>query len=436
MSSGCSVKFVPALRDNYIFFACGMDEKPERECEAISVYRILVVDGEPEVLAVARLFLECDGEIIADTATSPASAFAKMEVIAYDAIVSDCLTPEMGGIDFLREVRSRYGDIPFIIMTAYSREGVVIEAFNNGATGYLEKGADTKGTFVELAHLIRNAAGKRDAERALAESEGQFNDIIENGHDIIQSVRPDGTFILVNRAWRETLGYSTGEAASMLVFDVIAPEALDAYMEMFSGLLHGASQEGFETIFMAKDGRRIPVRGNVSCRMDGSIPVASRGIFHRICRPGWSEAEVHTLLASIRNLPLPIIFTDKNGVITRTNSRAQTLFQQTVSPLPGADVRSLFTDPACWDRITSNMCDGEGWQGEAEMLTADEDGWCTLSFCCAAACDSDGAPGVYSVVLSGYSCSCNVKSGKMVNFPLFPGKRENSGILRLLHSAQ
>ena len=365
------------------------------------MYRILIVDEEPDVLAVARLFVERDGGIVADTATSPVCGLAKMEVITYDAIVSDYRMPGMNGITFLREVRSRYGDIPFIIMTAYSREEVVIEALNNGATGYLQKGTDIKATFTELVHLIRNAAGKRDAERALAESEGRYYDIIENAHDLIQCVRPDGAILHVNRAWCEILGYSAEEAALMTVFDVIAPEALGAYMEMFSALMRGVSQEGFETLFQAKDGRRIPVGGNINCRMAGGIPVASRGIFHHLSGIREGTAETHTILAATRNLPVPLLFTDRGGMIIQANCRAQTLFGQKFPSLAGVPARLLFYDPVCWDRITAIICDAGEWQGQAVMQTVDGNDGCMLSLCCGAACRSGGVPGVISMAFPG-----------------------------------
>ena len=385
------------------------------------VCRILIVDEEPEVLAIARLFLEREEGIVVETAISPACALAKMAVTSYDAVVSDYLMPEMDGIAFLREVRSRYGDIPFIMMTAHSREEVVIEALNSGATGYLQKGADIKEIFVELIHLIQNAVGKREVERALAESEVRYNDIVENAHDLIHSVRPDGSFIFVNRAWRETLGYSAEEADSMTVYDVIAPDVLDAYMEMFSGILHGNGQRGFETAFLAKDGRVIPVRGNVTCQMSGRVPVVCRGIFYTISRPEISDAEVYAMLAAIQNLPLPIMVTDENGMIVRTNSRAHTLFQQTDSLLSGTDVRHFFVEPGCWDRIVSLLHENRDWQGEAVMRTADEYAGCVLPLCCAAAYCSDGIPGMYSLIFPGNFLSdnsdCDV--GGAVRVPLF-----------------
>ena len=365
------------------------------------MYRILIVDEEPDVLSVARLFVEKDGGIVADTTTSPVFALAKMEVTTYDAIVSDYQMPGMNGIAFLHEVRSRFGDIPFIIMTAHSREDVVIEALNSGATGYLQKGTDIRRTFTELIHLIRNAAGKRDAERALAESRGHYDDIVENAHDMIVHVRPEGRVVEANRAWCETLGYSADEAVSMTVFDLIAPEALDVFMEMFSALLRGVTPESIETVVRTKDGRRIPVRGHMLCRMENGVPVMGCGIFCRYFSFGSGGAAGDGLSPAIGKLPLPLVFTDALGMIAIANEEATALFSTTDGPLVGLPVRHLFTDPGAWDQIAAHLADADGWQGEANMQTTDGEGECVLPLCCGVAYTADGAPGGYSMAFPG-----------------------------------
>lgn len=43
-----------------------------------------------------------------------------------------------------KEVRSFNENIPFIVFTGRGREEVVIEALNNGADFYLQKGGDQK----------------------------------------------------------------------------------------------------------------------------------------------------------------------------------------------------------------------------------------------------------------------------------------------------
>ena len=67
--------------------------------------------------------------------------------------------PEMDGIAFLKAVRQRYGDVPFILFTGRVREDVVIEAINNGVDFYLQKGGEVKAQFAELSHQI--APGRR-----------------------------------------------------------------------------------------------------------------------------------------------------------------------------------------------------------------------------------------------------------------------------------
>jgi len=79
----------------------------------------------------------------------------------YDAIVSDYQMPEMDGIEFLKTVRGSGSDMPFIIFTGKGREDVVIEAINNGADFYLQKGGNPKAQFAELSHKIKHAVRER-----------------------------------------------------------------------------------------------------------------------------------------------------------------------------------------------------------------------------------------------------------------------------------
>ena len=71
--------------------------------------------------------------------------------------------PEWDGIGFLKIVRARFPDLPFIIFTGRGREEVVIEALNCGADHYIQKGGDPRAQFTELIHTIRNSVEKRRA---------------------------------------------------------------------------------------------------------------------------------------------------------------------------------------------------------------------------------------------------------------------------------
>ena len=128
---------------------------------------ILYVDDEPQLLELGRQFLEQKGEIVVSTAESVAGARDMLANKPFDVIVSDYQMPGTDGIEFLKFTRYQYPDIPFILFTGRGREEVVIEAINNGAEFYLQKGGDPLPQFTELAQKIRVAVDKYRAIREL-----------------------------------------------------------------------------------------------------------------------------------------------------------------------------------------------------------------------------------------------------------------------------
>lgn len=139
--------------------------------------RILYVDDEPALLEVGKAFLERSGGISCDTALSPEEAIGRLKREHYDAIISDYQMPGVDGIEFLKFVRKRCGDIPFIIFTGKGREEVVIQALNNGADFYLQKGGDPLSQFAELEHKVKQAVGRFRAEEKLRRI-NRYNEIV------------------------------------------------------------------------------------------------------------------------------------------------------------------------------------------------------------------------------------------------------------------
>jgi len=167
---------------------------------------VLYVDDERDLLEIARLFLEKTGDFRVGTSTSAQEALDSLSILSYDAIIADYQMPGMDGIAFLKAVRQRYGDIPFILFTGRGREEVVIEAINNGADFYIQKGGDPKAQFAELSHKIRQAVARRQAERLLIESEKRLSDIINFLPDATFAIDRSGHVIAWNRAIEEMTG--------------------------------------------------------------------------------------------------------------------------------------------------------------------------------------------------------------------------------------
>jgi PAS domain S-box-containing protein len=139
------------------------------------MYSVLYVDDETDLLEICKIFLENSGDFIIETTTSATSGLDILKTRSFDAIISDYQMPGMDGIEFLKKIRSCFGDLPFILFTGKGRENVVIEAINNGADFYLQKGGDPEAQFAELAHKIRQALLRKKAEEALRVNEARLH---------------------------------------------------------------------------------------------------------------------------------------------------------------------------------------------------------------------------------------------------------------------
>ena len=140
------------------------------------MYTILYVDDEPALLEISKLFLERDGQFSVDTITSAAAALTLMQSKNYDAVIADYQMPLMDGIQFLKQVRGSGNSVPFILFTGRGREEVVIQALNEGADFYLQKGGEPKSQFTELAHKIQSAVSRKKAEEELKQARGALED--------------------------------------------------------------------------------------------------------------------------------------------------------------------------------------------------------------------------------------------------------------------
>jgi len=110
------------------------------------------------------LYLEKTKEFTVSTAQSAPAALDLLRNNGIHAIVCDYQMPEMDGIDLLKEVRANDKNIPFIMFTGKGREEIAVEAFENGADFYLQKGGAPKPQFAELMHKIKAAVGHRHAD--------------------------------------------------------------------------------------------------------------------------------------------------------------------------------------------------------------------------------------------------------------------------------
>jgi PAS domain S-box-containing protein len=129
---------------------------------------------------------------------------------------------------------------------------------------------------------FRDITQSLKSQRALEESEERYRDLFENAHDLIQSVAPDGSLAYVNRAWRETLGYTEAEIPSLSVYDIIHDDSLEEFRSLLNRAMAGDTQPQIDVTLVTKEGRAIVADGSLSCSFRDGTPKAARFILRDI----------------------------------------------------------------------------------------------------------------------------------------------------------
>ncbi|MGB9639463.1 MAG: sensor domain-containing diguanylate cyclase [Anaerolineales bacterium] len=161
---------------------------------------------------------------------------------------------------------------------------------------------DETGKIIGLCGIARDITSEKEYEQQLRESERSFRELFENASDLIQSVAPDGRFLFVNRAWRETLGYSEEDLKTLRVYDIFDTQCQDQCNLIFRRLLLGEKIERVDTTFLKKDGNPIELEGVVNSSIRDGKVVSTVGIFRDISERKRIEAALRESEERYRNI--------------------------------------------------------------------------------------------------------------------------------------
>ncbi|MFE5322525.1 response regulator [Paenibacillus sp. NPDC056579] len=103
----------------------------------MSAEKILIVDDEPEITELIRLYLAKEGYEVISTDNGP-GALEYMEQYKPDMVILDILLPGMDGIEICRQIRRNY-DIPILFISCKSEDMDIILGLSIGGDDYVTK---------------------------------------------------------------------------------------------------------------------------------------------------------------------------------------------------------------------------------------------------------------------------------------------------------
>ena len=225
-----------------------------------------------------------------------------------------------------------------------------------------------------LASWLRLHRQRAERELALAEvqeREQRYRALIEVCSDLVQSVDAQGRFLFVNQTWRRVLGYSEEDLAAMHVFQIIHPDSLAHCQVAFAQLFEGKPLLGAEVSFVAKDGRKVTLLGNVVPRIVDGRVVATKGFFQDVSEQRAAEAALAQGQAFLDQFvdcaPEALVFLGNDGRVQRVNPEFCRLFGYTSNEAVGQHIDSLVVP----ERMCEEAADLCRRAGNAEIVNVE-----------------------------------------------------------------
>lgn len=102
--------------------------------------KVLVVDDQQELAEEIADVLRTDSELeVVGTAADGFDALKKLAKTHADVVLLDIRMPNMNGVVATQRIKTEHPDVKVLILTTFDDSDYILNAINNGASGYLLK---------------------------------------------------------------------------------------------------------------------------------------------------------------------------------------------------------------------------------------------------------------------------------------------------------
>ena len=308
--------------------------------------RVLHVDDEPAFAELAAEFLKREDDCFTvETVRSASEGLEHLSHDDFDCIVSDYDMPGQNGIEFLKSVRKKYPDLPFVLFTGKGSEEIAGEAISAGVTDYLQKKSGAN-QYTVLANRLRNAVQRYRAEK----ERKRQREAIETAQEGISILNEDGEYIYVNQAYADIYGYEpdeiTGENWELTCPDGETETAQDVIMSTVAA-------DGYwsgETVGLRADGTTF-LEDHTVARTDTGELICS--VRDRSAEQE-QEVELDRFRTVVETLNDPVYVLDETGAFEYVNDAFVEMIGYDRETVVGASP-ALIKSPEAVDRSETNL---------------------------------------------------------------------------------
>ena len=151
----------------------------------MSASRILLVDDEPNIISLAKLYLTRDGFEV-DAVGNGRAALDAVAERQPDLIVLDIMLPEVDGLEVCRQLRAQDNPVMILMLTARDDDVDKILGLEMGADDYLTKPFNPRELVARVKAMLRRAARQQEPGVSGSQDILEFGDLTVDlgAHDV------------------------------------------------------------------------------------------------------------------------------------------------------------------------------------------------------------------------------------------------------------
>ncbi len=191
----------------------------------------------------------------------------------------------------------------------------------------------------------RDITERREAERAIRESERKYRELIENIGDIVYVVDDRGNVLFLNGAAERFFGYTREESIGRSFVEFLVPSSFETAAAVFKRQLAGEDVVVFELDFYNKDGEIRTLETREKLVWEGRRIVEVHGIGRDITERKTAQEALRESEERYRNLlelaPVGIAVQAEGKIVFTNTAGAQIVGAQSPDEITGRDVSTI-----------------------------------------------------------------------------------------------